>query len=127
MTAPQDERFWNEMANEMRRSLHLHSLSEEEAQAEYDSAEDLPLSEAEIEAAVRLATSHLPVEPSAAERAMSSGKDEKIDHEVGEVIGMYRNEGDIDPEVEERLRGIREEALGDGADEEQDGEADKQP
>lgn len=125
MTDPRDDRFWNQMADEMRRALHLPPLTDDEAAAEYDAAPDAPMSNAEIEEAVRLAKSRVPAERSYAERTRAPGPNEEIDQEVGEVLGLHRNEGEFDPEVEEEMRKRREEALQDN-DEDEAGDKDAQ-
>lgn len=125
MTDPRDNRFWNEMADEMRRALHLPPLTDDEAAAEYDAAPDVPMSDSEIEEAMRLAKSRVPVERSYAERTSAPGPIKEIDQEVGEVLGLHRNEGEFDPEVEEEMRKRREEALKDD-DEDEAGDKDTQ-
>lgn len=117
MTDPRDSKFWREMADEMQHAMHLRPLTDDEAAAEYDAAPELPMSDAEIEEAVRLAKSRVPVERSYAERTGSPAGSAEIDQEVGEVLGLHRNEGEHDPEVEEEMRRQREEALQDDEDE----------
>lgn len=125
MTDPRNDKFWNETAEEMRRALHLRPLTDEEAAQEYDAAPEVPMSEDEIEAALRLAKSRVPIEPSYADRTGTPGTDADIEREVGEVLGMHRNEGEADPEVEEDMERKRKEALEDDEDETTDGEGTK--
>lgn len=123
MTEPRDHTFWNEMTREMRRALHLEPLSDQEAEREYDEAPELSLSEDEINAIARLAGSAIPREPSYTERTRRPNR--QVEDEVEEVLGLYRNEGELDPDVEERMRRQREEALADDDEEEDDSETDK--
>lgn len=123
MTDPRDDQFWNEMRPEMRRALHLDPLTNEEAARAYDQAPEVPLSEDQIAQFVRIASSAVPREPSYNERINKPS--EQLEEEVGEVLGLYRNEGDIDPEVEEEMKRQREEALSD--DEEEDEEETDEP
>ncbi len=111
MTDPRDDRCWNEMVREMRRALHLAPLTEEEAAREYDEAPEIPMSEDQVAEYARIAASAIPREPSYNERTLDPKQE--IEDEVGEVLGFYRNQGDVDPEVEEQMRRQREEALSD--------------
>ncbi len=111
MTDPRDDRCWNEMVEEMRRALHLAPLTEEEAAREYDEAPEIPMSEDQVAEYARIAASAIPREPSYNERTLDPKQE--IEDEVGEMLGLYRNQGDVDPEVEEQMRRQREEALSD--------------
>lgn len=124
MTDPRDDKFWNEMADELRRALHLRPLTDDEAAAEYDAAPELPMSEEGIKEAIRLAKSRVPVERSYAERTGGAAASEELDQEVGEVLGLHRNEGELDPEVEEEMRRRREEALRDDKEDEDEASGD---
>jgi hypothetical protein len=123
MTDPRDDQFWNEMRPEMRRALHLEPLSDEEAAREFDEAPEIPLSEEQIAEFARLAARAVPREPSYNERTTKPKAE--IEKEVGEVVELYRNEGDLDPDVEEEMRRQREEALADDDEEEDDEETDE--
>ena len=118
MTEPRDERFWNEMGDEMRRALHLDPLTDEEAAREYDEAPEVPLSEEQIAEYARIADFAVPREPSYNERA--GRPKQEIEDEVGEVLGLYRNEGEADPDIEEQMRRQRDEALSDHDEDEDD-------
>lgn len=120
MTDPRDDQFWNEMEPEMRRALHLDPLTDEDAAREYDEAPEVPLSEEQIAEFARIAGSAVPREPSYNER--TSKPNAEIDKEVGEVVELFRNEGDVDPDVEEEMKRQREDALADDDDEEEDDE-----
>ncbi|GEM_PF-3947886 len=111
MTDPRDDRFWNEMGDEIRRALYLAPLTDEEAAREYDEAPEVPLSEAQVVEFARIAASAIPREPSYNERTGDPKRE--IEDEVDEVLGLYRNEGEADPGVEEQMRRQREEALSD--------------
>ncbi len=117
MNDPRDNTFWNEMTDEMRRALHLNPLTDEEAEREYDDAPAVPMSPEQIAEYTKIASAAVPREPSYEDRIAGSKAIEDIDHEVGEVLGLHRNEGDLDPEVEEEMRRQREEALSDDEDE----------
>ena len=65
----------------------------------------------------------VPREPSYNERTNKPSSE--IEKEVGEVVELYRNEGDLDPDVEEEMRRQREEALADDDEEEDDEETDE--
>ncbi len=123
MTDPRDDQFWNEMEPEMRRALYLDPLTDEEAAREYDEAPEVPLSEEQIAEFARIAGSAVPREPSYNER--TNKPNAEIEKEVGEVVELYRNEGDLDPDVEEEMRRQREEALADDDEEEDDEETDE--
>lgn len=99
------------MVEEMRRALHLAPLTEEEAAREYDEAPEIPMSEDQVAEYARIAASAIPREPSYNERTLDPKQE--IEDEVGEMLGLYRNQGDVDPEVEEQMRRQREEALSD--------------
>lgn len=118
MTDPRDNTFWNEMTDEMRRALHLEPFTDDEAEREYDDAPEVPMSQEQIAEYAKIASSAVPREPSYEERTANSEAIEEIDQEVGEVLGLYRNEGELDPDVEEEMRRQREEALSDDEDEE---------
>lgn len=124
MTDPRDDQFWNEMGPEMRRALHLDPLSDEEAAREFDEAPELPLSEEQIAEFVRRAAGAIPREPSYKERTATPNAE--IDKEVGEVVELFRNEGDLDPDVEEEMRRQREEALADDDDDDDEEEDDEE-
>jgi hypothetical protein len=121
MTNARDNKFWNEMADHMRRALHLNPLTNEEAERAYDESPDVPMTEEQIAEFVKTACSSVPHEPSYKER-ISGTINQQIDQEVEESIGLYRNEGEIDPEVEEEMRRQREEALEEDDQEEEDGQ-----
>lgn len=120
MTDPRDNTFWDEMVGEMRRALHLCPLTDEEAEREYDEAPEVPLSEDQIAKYAKIAGSAVPRELSYEERTTSGETNKTIDQEVGEVRGLYRNEGDLDPDVEEEMRRQRKEALEGGEDQDDD-------
>jgi len=120
MIEPRDDRFWNEMGDEMRRALHLDPLTDEEAAREYDEAPEVPLSEEQIAEYARFAGSAVPREPSYNE--LTAEPKQEIEDEVGEVLGLYRNEGEADPDIEEQMRRQRDEALSD--DDEDEGDED---
>jgi len=120
MTDSRDDRFWIEMSPEMRRALCLGPFSDEEATREYDHAPAVPLSEEQIAEAVRIATDAIPREPCYNERTATPNAE--IGNEVGEVCELLRNEGELEPDVEEKMRRQREEALADEDDEEEDDE-----
>lgn len=120
MTDPRDDQFWTEMRPEMRRALHLEPHSDEEAAREFDEAPEVSLSEEQIAEFARIAARAVPREPSFNER--TNKPNAEIEKEVGEVVELYRNEGDRDPDVEEEMRRQREEALADDDEEEDDEE-----
>lgn len=121
MNDPRDKKFWDEMKDQMRHALHLHPLTNEEAERAYDEAPDAPMTEERIAEFVKMASSSVPREPSYEER-IGGTINQQIDQEVEEAIGLYRNEGEIDPEVEEEMRRQREEALEEDDQEEEDGQ-----
>ncbi len=121
MNDPRDNKFWNEMKDQMRHALRLYPLTNEEAERAYDEAPDVPMTEEQIAEFAKVACSSVPREPSYKER-ISRTIDQQIDQEVEESIGLYRNEGEIDPEVEEEMRRQREEALEDDDQGEEDGQ-----
>ena len=105
-----DERFWRDMAVEMREALRLRPLTPAEAAAEYDAADDEPLTDEEIERYVRAACDRVPREGSYEERIGRAAEQRTLADEVSEVIGLNRNgNGDgFDPEVVEEMRRQRE-------------------
>ena len=123
MTDPRDDQFWNELRPEMRRALHLDPLSDEEAAREFDEAPTVRLTEEQIAEYARIAAGDMPREPSYSERIGTPNTE--IDEEIGEVVELYRNEGDLDPDVEDEMRRQREEALADDLEEEDDEETDE--
>ena len=46
----QDDKFWADIAGKLRRVLRLHELTQEEAEQEYEAAEEVPLSDERIDA-----------------------------------------------------------------------------
>lgn len=114
-TNNRDDKFWLSAADEMQRALQLRPLDEEEAAREYAEATDAPLTDDEIEAAMEIVKARIPREPSYEERTDRPAGFAEMDKEVGEVCGMHRNEGEVDPEVEEEMRRQREAASEDDA------------
>lgn len=120
MNDPRNDKFWREMKDELRDALDLRPLTDEEAERAYDEAEPVPFTEDQIAEFIKIASDTVPREPSYEERSGGTVTDSTIDQEVGEVLGMHRNEGDVDPDVEEEMRRQREEALQDDDEEEPD-------
>ena len=123
MNDPRDDQFWNEMRPEMRRAMHLEPLSDEEAAREFDESPEVPLLAEQIAQYARIAAGAIPREPSYNER--TTKLDAEIDKEVGDVVELFRNEGDLDPDVEEEMRRQREDALADDEEEKDDEETDE--
>jgi len=110
MTDQSDNRFWEAMVPEMQEAMHLRPYTSAEAEWEFDEAPAVPLSEDDVNRYAEIALSGIPREPSYAERTASSDSDSPIDAEVQELQGMFRNQGELDPEVEEEMRRKREES-----------------
>jgi hypothetical protein len=108
-----DERFWREMAGEVQDVLRLRPLTLDEAAAAYAEATNEPLSDEEVDDLVELALGQMPREESYEERVGRASEQDTLAREVGEVIGFNRNgDGDtFSPEIEEKIRRGREEAL----------------
>jgi hypothetical protein len=122
MTSPsRDDKFWDAMAEEMQRALHLAPLTIEEAALAYEQAGEEPLSLADVDECVAIARFGIRETPEAQHVGSLSSDYAEIDQEVGEVVGMCRNEGPEDPEVEDMKRRQREKALSEN-DNEEDGD-----
>lgn len=121
---PRDDRAWIAMADEMQRAMHLAPLTPEESVRAYENAKPVPMSDQDIDECVSVARSgrrktNIPAEP-----IVPSADYAEIDEEVGEVVGMCRNEGEEDPEVQEMMRRERERALSENkTDEDADGKS----
>ena len=105
------DKFWEEIAPELRRYLGLHERSLEEAQKIFDAAEDVPLSKAKMEKIMRSISEEQPTKEtrSSLERLL-----DKFDvGTLGQtpVPALNRNAGDEDAVVSERMAALRKKTL----------------
>jgi len=118
MTSEAD-RFWNDIAPKYRALRGLCPMTPEEADAEYDNAPAIPMTESEIQSIVDAAISGqaLPREPEVKHWAPDSDLEAVED----EMLAMYREEGEPDAETDAIEEELRKRILSDEPAEEQDG------
>lgn len=103
-----NDKFWDAIAPDLRRDLHLRPFTKEEAERAYRDAPEADISEEEIERLVQHAKSDIPKEPSLDSPSDNEGSDQ-IARDVCEI---HRNVDDVeDLEVEDELERQRREAL----------------
>ena len=99
------------LARRLRRALRMGELTPEQAQAEYEAAEPVELSDATIDALVGNAFElETRAEKPAFEVTVWSPETDTSDVE-SDVYQLNRNEGELDPEVDELVEKHRREAL----------------
>ena len=118
MTSDAD-RFWNDIAPKYRALRGLCPMTPEEADAEFDNAPPVPLSESEIKAMVDAAISGAAPSWQADAGEWSPDMDTSLVEE--EMLAMYREEGETDEETDATEEELRKRMLSDDAADEQDG------
>lgn len=104
------DRFWKDAATRLRRAKWLHALAPEEAQAALDAADEVPLSQDEIESVVEAATSG-DLATWTPRPVLNWAEDVDSAAVADEVCQLNRNRGEEDTETEELLDKLRREAL----------------
>lgn len=104
------EKTWKSLAARIRRAKMLHKLSPAEAEAELRDAPDMPLSEGEIDAVIRGATSGKldAWEPEPSPECLEDINTASVDEGV---LQLNRNPGENDPETEKLIEELRRSAL----------------
>jgi len=104
--------FWEEVAPELERALGFSPFSLEEADARLAKGLRVPLTEQEIESMVAYATgktAHLPEHRSVVSDSDLSEADAEFLEP--ELLALYRNQGDEDPDVDAEIERMGREAL----------------
>jgi hypothetical protein len=104
------DKFWTDAAANLRRAKRLHALTPEEAQAQLDAAQEVPLSEEEIESVIDAATSG-ELTTWTPTPHLDWAEDFDTAAVADDVLQLNRNRGEEDPEVEQLLDELRREAL----------------
>lgn len=106
------DKFWDEVAGKLRRLKGLCPPTPEEAEAAFDSAPDMPLSEAEIDS---IAESVISGELTSWDPVPSQDwDDDPAVAQVGEEARqLFRNEGEEDPEADRVEKELENELLND--------------
>ncbi|WZP01245.1 hypothetical protein EP7_005674 (plasmid) [Isosphaeraceae bacterium EP7] len=114
------DRFWKGVAKQLRRAKGFSIPTPEEAEAELDAAEEEPLTEEEIDAMVRAATSGEmgSYAPAPDISWLGDSSDETSDEEL---LVLNRNRGEENAEIDTLLGEQRREALGEHEQSEGDG------
>lgn len=113
---PLDENRQADLVRRVRRALRLGELTPEQAQAEYDAAEPVELTEAEINRIVSHAVESEPVSEAEPFEVTDWTPDLNTTSVESDVFQLNRNPGDDDAEVDERVEQHRREAFGEGDD-----------
>ncbi|MCC7336728.1 MAG: hypothetical protein IT422_16680 [Pirellulaceae bacterium] len=113
------DRFWNDMAPKYRAHRGLCPMTPEEADAEYDGATAIPISDSDIKAIVDAATSgNLPAWTPDQEHWQSDLDTQTVEEEM---LVMFREEGETSEETDAIEEELRKRMLNDERPEEQDG------
>ena len=118
MTSEAD-RFWNDIAPKYRALRGLCPMTPEEADAEYDSAPAIALTESEIQAMVDAAISGQALSRELEVKHWTPDSD--LESVEEEMLAMYREEGEADVETDTIEEELRKRMLSNEPAEEQDG------
>ncbi len=105
------DKFWTDMAAGLRRKLGLAPpATPEEAEAQYEAAEEVPLTENQIDRIVGHACGG---EPPRYHQPSPGYEADKADlsHVEDDMLVLNRNAGDEDPEIQARKQELRKKAL----------------
>jgi hypothetical protein len=106
-----DDRFWDDVAGKLRKAKGLCPPTPEEAEAAFDEAPEIPLSDDQIDSIVESVTSGevTPWDP-----APDTGWDDNPAQEIGEqVLAVFRNQGGDDPDGDRAESELERELLDD--------------
>jgi hypothetical protein len=111
------DKYWDDIAAKLRSLKGLCPLTPEEAEAEFDAAPEIPLSDEQIRSIVDSVVSD--ELPSCEPEPELDWSPEREHEAVGEAVGeMYRNRGEDDPNTEKTEEELRQELLSDDESEE---------
>lgn len=116
---PDADSFWDGVAGKLRKAKKFCPLSPEEAEAAFDEAPEVPLSEVEIELIVESAVSGGPAswEPLAPQ---DWDADADLEDVAEQARQLHRNKGDEDEDTARAEKDLEEELLRDDDPEEDD-------
>ncbi len=105
------DRLWKELAAKFRHRNGLTPMTPDEADAAYDNSPAIPLSTDQIRSIVESATSDEPLtwEPPTVDWQGNAEADEVED----ELLALYREQGEADPESDEAENELRRKMLSD--------------
>jgi len=115
-----DTKRWSQVAARLRRALGLAPPSLAEADAEMTEAQEVPMSDKQIRAIVNAATGTNTVGSFDPEPDYGWTSEFAGDEVADEMLVLNREAGEEDPEVDQRIEELRQEALHD--DDEEDDE-----
>lgn len=114
----QDDKYWNSIVGKLRRAQGMCPLTPEEAEAAFDSAPDMPLSDEQIRRMTEAAMSGALLEG-----GLDDDKpwdESEYENLPEESLQIFRNEGEPDTDVEGR-EGELEDKMLNGDESEEDG------
>ena len=117
-----EERRWKQLLEKLRekQGYASYDLTENELEALDEQIPSVPLGEGQIDSIIASVVRDAPPKHRRPPLRQGSSSNAGFEALEEEVIALHRNEGDCDPDVEKRLRELREEALGEDQEREEE-------